>query len=236
MKIYSDESSYNADVSALTNLKGDRIPNLIDHKKINDKFYVITGTVGTPIEQQLQKVGGAFNISHVKKVGRDLLRILEYTHKKGWFHGDICPDNVVVFEDSYILVDWECSSELGSKYKQFFGRRVFASPVFLESMFKKQLHTYSIRDDLYSLMYTLLHLAQGDLAWSKIKRGQEELLLKTKTEYKSHPYFLRPLVRLLTNWKPDLDTKEVHRLALNALADQEEDLKDNVEDVQTDDE
>lgn len=88
------------------------------------------------------------------------LRVLEAVHRRGWIHGDISPDNIVVTKrGNPVVIDWGCALKAGT-VTFFRGKRRYASARLLEALRCGKSVTIDESDDYESLWHTasaLLH-------------------------------------------------------------------------------
>ena len=98
-----------------------------------------------------------------------MLKILKIIHEKGYIHRDIKPDNFVMDKDGKCLycVDFGLAKKKMTVYKEipnkFTGTARYAS----RSAFVGGTQSY--KDDLESVLYSLIYLYRGSLPWCNLK-------------------------------------------------------------------
>ncbi|KAI0558488.1 CK1 family protein kinase [Gracilaria domingensis] len=116
--------------------------------------------------------------------------MLRFAHSKGLLHSDVKPKNIMVQRnsgrpDKLFLTDFgmaksylrddDNSRHVSDAYVGFYGTPHFASPRAHEG--RRQ----SRRDDLKSLTYMLVYLANGSLPWGHLDRMSDIHHLKRET-------------------------------------------------------
>jgi serine/threonine protein kinase len=76
-----------------------------------------------PAQKALLKHGGA----SISVICAKVLGAMNYAHGKGWAHLDIRPSNIIVTENSEVLlIDWGCAAKLAEPIVGFRGCLPFA--------------------------------------------------------------------------------------------------------------
>lgn len=114
-----------------------------------------------------------FSLKTTVIIACQLLDILKAVHSKGVLHRDIKPSNLLVGQGQYknkiYLIDFDISTTFTDislkeiQGNQFIGTKAFAS---------RNAHkccSFSRKDDLESLIFTLIYLYEGQLPWNHKK-------------------------------------------------------------------
>ena len=158
----------------LRGLKG--IPN-IRQFGIEGKFnYMVIDVLGESID--------TFNVDlhSLKIIGIELIDIIKNIHSKGIIHRDIKPENILEYKNKIYFIDFGLSVPYmiknihiqNSKNNKIIGTLNFCSKYIHEG------DKPSRRDDIYSILYTLIYLYQG-LPW--INENNIEMVLSMKREF-----------------------------------------------------
>jgi len=113
--------------------------------------------------------------SYVASVAMEAIAVLKALHEKGYVHGDVKPENLLLgppgtprerrlyLVDLGLAVRWQDSHGLHVRYDQALDD--FRGTVRYASVHAHLGRTASRRDDLESLAYSLLFLLKGRLPW-----------------------------------------------------------------------
>lgn len=95
----------------------------------------------------------------ILRFGREILRILEGVHKKGFVHNDIKPENIMINNSEIWLIDFEFASRYLQDGEHIEQEDVdyFKGNMFFASHNRMCFKTASRRDDLISLLYLLVY-------------------------------------------------------------------------------
>ena len=132
-------------LSELKDCKG--VPGLVATAAVSG--WIATQPQGVPL--QTTNVRDIFK--HIQKIDT----VLQDVHKKGYVHGDVKPQNLIVGTDGARLIDFGVAVKKGTSHS-FRGTLAYASIASIRSRSQKKAYTYTERDDLESLFYTLLSL------------------------------------------------------------------------------
>jgi serine/threonine protein kinase len=114
---------------------------------------------------------------------------LEALHRRGFLHCDVKPNNIVFGPKkkakTFFLIDFGLTTRYLDRYSQthitgeFLTKRKMYGTTTFASRNTHLGATQSRRDDLESLLYTMVYLATGDLPWLR-KKGKEVGLMKVQ--------------------------------------------------------
>jgi len=129
--------------------------------------YMVVTLLGDSLSDVVKKKG-TFSLEDVLKLGKQLLERLQYVHNMGLIHRDIKPDNFLMGKDNVIfLIDFGlCKKYLKDdvhiENKKL--SKLLGTPAFV-SVNIHNLNQPSRRDDLESMVYTMMYLYYGSLPW-----------------------------------------------------------------------
>jgi len=160
----------------LMNLRGYGIPKLITFGHHGVYNVLIEELLGSSLEKiASKKTFRKFSLKDVCMIALQTLDRLEFIHSKYIIHRDIKPSNFVIGRkdpELIYLIDFGLSHKYKSsrtgKHIQFQNRKlIYGSALFL-SINGNKGYEQSRRDDLESLGYMLIYLANGDVPWGNI--------------------------------------------------------------------
>ena len=166
-------------------LKGPGIPKVITYGHSGNNNVLVEQLLGENLKS-LFKLNN-HNIKDLCMVTIQILERIEYVHSKNLIHRDIKPENFLVGnpdKSTIYLIDFGLSKKYRSSRT---GKHVVYSicdsiPCTLQyaSINTSKRIEQTRRDDLESLVYTLIYLANSELPWSRIKgKNKYECLLKS---------------------------------------------------------
>ena len=162
----------------LMNLKGYGIPKLITFGHHGLYNVLIEELLGLSLENILtSKTFRKFSLKDVCMIALQALDRLEFIHSKYIIHRDIKPNNFVIGRkdpELIYLIDFGLSRKYKSsrtgKHIQFQNRKlIYGSALFL-SINGNKGYEQSRRDDLESLGYMLIYLANGYIPWENLTK------------------------------------------------------------------
>jgi serine/threonine protein kinase len=135
------------------------------------------------------------SLQQVNQVARELISGLKKFHELGWVHGDIKPDNIMLFYKNNLnylsLIDFGLSQQYMTDRDHHCkdDRRLtgLRGTLRYASINTHERHYFSRRDDLESTIYVLLFLLHGSLPWQgaalnniETQEEREEYVCKAK--------------------------------------------------------
>jgi serine/threonine protein kinase len=135
--------------------------------------YMVVTLLGDSLSDVVKKKG-TFSLEDVLKIGKQILERLQYVHNMGLIHRDIKPDNFLMGKDNVIfLIDFGLckkylKDDVHTENKKL--SKLLGTPAFV-SVNIHNLNQPSRRDDLESMVYTMVYLYCGSLPWF----GMEDL-------------------------------------------------------------
>lgn len=147
--------------------------------------YMVIDLLGCSLTDVIQQQG-KLSLPSILKIGIQMLDILEGIHEKGMIHRDIKPDNFLIDPNRGIekiyLIDFGVSKTYLQPIESQKTSAMIGTPNFA-SINAHHFMELSRRDDLESLLYTLLFLSLGYLPWTLQKDISREKMLKMKMEW-----------------------------------------------------
>ena len=150
------------------------ILSLLDHPHIiryfrtyydNDYYYIILEEGKKDLYEWLISKNDFIDELNAKKIIYNILKVLNYLHIFKICHGDIKPDNILLFgkDLSFIkLIDFGVSSQKYSYCPNSIGTRAYLPPEFYEDP-----NQISIKLDVWSLGVTLFQIINGYLPFGE---------------------------------------------------------------------
>jgi len=150
--------------------------------------YMVTTLLGDSLSALKEKYN-TFSLKVVLQIGKQMLERLRFVHEMGLIHRDVKPDNFLMGKENtlYIIDFGLCKKYLkgATHIENKKINKILGTPSFV-SVNIHNLNEPSRRDDLESMIYTLMYLYFGDLNWSEcgdineIKKIKEKILQDEK--------------------------------------------------------
>jgi len=165
------------EVFCLYNLKGFGLPKILSYGKIGLYNILIEELLGNSLHNlwnlwKLKKKDKNLNLKNICMVALQVINRLEYIHSKDYIHKDIKPQNFVIGrKDPHIIyiIDFGISKKYRSsrtgKHIKFINNKVTIGSMNFLSINANIGYEQSRRDDLESLGYMLIFLANDNLPW-----------------------------------------------------------------------
>jgi serine/threonine protein kinase len=155
-------------------------PDLIASGVDHERNFIAVELLGKPLSTLLyDQPNSKFSLKTTLMLAEQMLERIEYVHAKGILHRDLKPSNFLMGlgskSNELYLIDFGLSadySRAGRAEAETVGTAVFSSVNAQRGM------AVSRRDDLESLVYTLVYIATGSLPWVELagdRRSREKI-------------------------------------------------------------
>lgn len=111
---------------------------------------------------------GNLSLNEAIKMMYEIISAVSFLHKLGYFHCDVKPANILMFENKPVLSDFGWTYFLGYNTDEICGTTTFTSPECVTPKISDTLSPYNkscdqIKADIYSLGSTFFYLLTGNL-------------------------------------------------------------------------
>ncbi len=141
---------------------------------------IIQSMLGPNLKQLKGFCGGKFPIYTILNIGIDLLKRVRALHGHGILHRDIKPSNIlygnlttnnIIEKDSLYLIDFGISKKyiINNIHEEYSANYKFVGTSQFASRHALNYEKLSRRDDIESILYTLVYLYKGSLPWAHFK-------------------------------------------------------------------
>ncbi len=210
------------------------VPKLICYgKDKHDCFNVLVmKPAGRSLEEKLRR-SGPFPIHQITKIAQHILSALKQIHlSHNIVHRDIKPSNIIRADEEYFLIDFgfatittTTTTNTNTNTKQInrknnsnippdFTTAIYGTTIFL-SLSSHMGRIQTFRDDLESLLYTLVYLLCGYLVWTDIPSNEpfyEARIAMSKNNWYADHH--QPIANILGMFEADYDLFSVENFEL----------------------
>ncbi|OQU90848.1 hypothetical protein SORBI_3001G060100 [Sorghum bicolor] len=197
------------------------IPSVHYKGRQGDYYILVMDMLGSSLWDVWNSVGQAMAPHMAACIAVEAISILEKLHSKGFVHGDVKPENLLLGqpgsldEKKLFLIDLGLASRwkeaISDKHVEYDQRPdIFRGTIRYASVHAHLGRTGSRRDDLESLAYTLIFLIRGRLPWQGYQ-GDNKSFLVCKKKMTTSPEMLcsscpapfKYFLEMVTNMKFD---------------------------------
>ena len=155
------------------------------HKEL-DKEVLVMSLLGRNLKTMQNHCGGKFSLRTVSLLALQMLRRLENFHNKGFLHGDLKPENMVMGskkndEGKVFLIDFGLSESFldsQGEHVKFQRNQKLGGTLYYLSSYGHLGIKATRRDDLISLGYIFVHFLKGELPWVNLPGDRHEKIKK----------------------------------------------------------
>lgn len=160
---------------------------MLHHQETETGCVLIMDHLGTNLFELFYEDPSIFEMEKICQIGIKVLDKLEALHGRGYLHRDIKPDNILMrtknSKDKIALIDFGYSAPYttasGEHIKHRTNEESFIGSPGFASLATHERRTLSRKDDLVSLFYVLIYLAEKGLPWDDLPEIYSE---KTQLE------------------------------------------------------
>lgn len=122
------------EVKSLRHIKSDNVLRLLKIFKDNSKLYMVFELLDHSLLKSIEERKSPFTDGEVRYIMQDALQGLDATHKQGFFHRDIKPDNLLWSSKNVLKIsDYGFAKEIRSRppFTDYLGTRWYRAPEML---------------------------------------------------------------------------------------------------------
>ena len=231
IKIQKNNQFYNYvsnEIKIYNKLNGlNGIPKIYWSGKYNNDDTIVYQKLGKSLQKDFYEKNKKYDLGKVKKIGREILDILESIHEKNIVHGDIKP-GCFHFENNYndklYILDFGFSSEFCNSFtgKHIPFRQNISSLSDKKFCSRNICKSYqkSRRDDIESLGYILVYLLNGSLPWESnffININQKKLTISLDELCYGLPSIIKQFIQY--SWNLSFEEKPDYSYLRSLLVD-----------------
>ncbi|GIY43617.1 tau-tubulin kinase 2 [Caerostris darwini] len=199
MKVVSNIKPANPDVhylnieaSVLKDVRGEAyFPRFYSHGRTDTHDYIVMELLGMNLRDLKKKQPDKkFEILDVLHMGKMMLKSIESLHQAGYLHRDIKPQNFTIGTErnakKVYLIDFGLSKRFVSECGDLIPSRTkvpFKGTIRYASAHVLSMKDAGRRDDLISLLYTLIELTMIELPWKNVHGCQEMANIKLQMDH-----------------------------------------------------
>lgn len=159
---------------ALRNLRG--ISEVYDYGEHKGSYYLVMDCYEKNLQKVFEENGNRFSVETTSKLAIVLIKIFKEIHGRKIILRDFKPENVLISNEKVYLVDFGMAKYYINKetgqHIPFITNKKLTGTVRYASLYTHLGYEQSRRDDLETLLYTLIFFLKGTLPWVGIKSSQ----------------------------------------------------------------
>lgn len=149
------------------------IPKIYEFFDDGTHYYMVMEMLGMSLQSLLTRCGGMFSIPTAVNLVKNMLKLIEYVHRRGIIHRDIKTENFMIYKNTLYIIDFGLSKYYidRDKYQHipYVENRSFVGTIRFCSLNVLRGREPSRRDDLESIAYCLIYMIRGILPWQGVK-------------------------------------------------------------------
>ncbi len=184
---------YEREIKALSNLKHPNIIRLLGHyqSRLPFKKFIVVEEALIDLFDLMNKTG--LTIYMIRYILLNVLTALEFIHSKGFYHGDLKHENIVISKEYDIkLIDFAYSHTTDKQTNRFFGTPLFAAPEMLGYSFvsfNKEVDIWACGIILYTFFDYELPFDKEELGINGLKEFHQQKILEPPETMIKHTDF-----------------------------------------------
>ena len=152
------------------------IPAFYDFISTDNYKYLMMELLGPSLEDLFDLCNRQFSLKTILSLADQMICRIEFLHSRHFVHRDIKPDNFLIGLDKNKSLLYICDFGLCKKFRDENGKHIpskegksLVGTARYASIYSHLGYEQSRRDDLESLVYSLIYFSRGSLPWMGIK-------------------------------------------------------------------
>jgi|688.fasta_scaffold00943_5 serine/threonine protein kinase len=176
MGLWSNKSTIINEINILK--QNSKYINIYTHGIKDNYIYYIMDLYGENLSEITNKT--PFSLNNIINIALIILKQIIYYHNNNIVHRDIKPNNIVIYNDTFVLIDFGTAININ---KILCNKNKLYGTIRYMSVKAMEKAPPSFTDDLYSLGYVILFLLCRTLLWSDLYIDYNKKQERTKKIY-----------------------------------------------------